>query len=48
VLARRGRVGERVAVTLPGGTLEIEWPGPGRPLAMTGPAEFVFEGTLHR
>jgi diaminopimelate epimerase len=44
VLARRGRVGERVAVELPGGTLHIAWPGPGQPLWMSGPAEFVFEG----
>jgi diaminopimelate epimerase len=44
VLARRGRVGAQVAVELPGGTLEITWPGPGHPLWMTGPATFVFEG----
>lgn len=44
VLRQRGRVDERVAVTLPGGTLDIHWPGPGKPLWMTGPAAFVFEG----
>jgi diaminopimelate epimerase len=44
VLARRGRVGPRVAVALPGGVLQIAWDGPGQPLWMTGPAEFVFEG----
>jgi diaminopimelate epimerase len=44
VLARRGRVGAEVDVELPGGTLRIDWAGPGRPLWMAGPAEFVFEG----
>ncbi len=44
VLARRGRVGERVAVHLPGGVLRIHWPGAGRSIHMAGPAEFVFEG----
>ena len=33
-----------VAVTLPGGTLEIEWAGPGHPVMMTGPAQVVFDG----
>lgn len=44
VLRRAGRVDADVAVTLPGGTLSIHWPGPGHPLWMTGPAAFVFEG----
>jgi len=44
VLARRGRVGPRVAVSLPGGTLQIDWAGPGHPIWMQGPAEFVYEG----
>jgi diaminopimelate epimerase len=44
VLHRRGRVDDRVAVDLPGGTLQIDWPGGNSPLAMTGPAQFVFEG----
>jgi diaminopimelate epimerase len=44
VLGRRGRVGTDVAVELPGGTLQISWAGPGHPLWMSGPAEFVFEG----
>lgn len=35
-----------VAVELPGGTLTIEWHGPGRTLWMTGPAAFVFEGEV--
>lgn len=44
VLARRGRVGEQVAVQLPGGTLQLRWPGAGHPIHMAGPATFVFEG----
>jgi diaminopimelate epimerase len=44
VLRRRAKVDAAVAVDLPGGTLQVDWPGPDQPLAMTGPAEFVFEG----
>lgn len=44
VLRRADRVDAHVAVTLPGGTLSIDWDGPGHALAMTGPAAFVFEG----
>ena len=44
VLHRRGAVDEHVAVELPGGTLHIDWSGPGHRLWMTGPAAFVFEG----
>jgi diaminopimelate epimerase len=44
VLARRGRVGRDVAVSLPGGELRIAWPHDGAQVAMTGPAAFVFEG----
>jgi diaminopimelate epimerase len=44
VLRRRGKVDTKVAVDLPGGTLQIEWHGEGQPLTMTGAAEFVFEG----
>ncbi|MCO7227101.1 diaminopimelate epimerase [Pleionea sp. CnH1-48] len=36
----------RVTVNLPGGSLVIDWNGPGKSLYMTGPAEFVFEGQL--
>ncbi|MGB5941147.1 MAG: diaminopimelate epimerase, partial [Rhodanobacter sp.] len=28
----------------PGGTLRIDWAGPGHTLWMTGPAAFAFEG----
>jgi len=44
VLRQRGDVDDSVAVELPGGTLRIEWAGPGRTLWMTGPAAFAFEG----
>lgn len=44
VLRLRGEVDARVKVTLPGGTLTIDWAGPGETLWMTGPAAFVFEG----
>lgn len=37
---------ESVTVDLPGGTLQISWAGEGNPVMMTGPATFVFEGTL--
>jgi diaminopimelate epimerase len=39
-----GRTGGTLAADLPGGTLDLEWPGAGSVL-MTGPAEEVFEGT---
>jgi len=44
VLHQRGEVSDSVQVALPGGTLQIDWAGPGHSLWMTGPAAFVFEG----
>ncbi|OOG62498.1 diaminopimelate epimerase [Rhodanobacter sp. B04] len=44
VLHQRGEVDDRVRVELPGGTLRIDWTGPGHTLWMTGPAAFAFEG----
>jgi diaminopimelate epimerase len=44
VLRQRGEVDAQVQVDLPGGSLRIEWNGPGERLWMTGPASFVFEG----
>jgi diaminopimelate epimerase len=44
ILRRRGKLGDDVAVTLPGGALHLQWAGEGSPMWMTGPAEFVFEG----
>ena len=43
---RRGLLESPVTVHLPGGDLTIEWEGPGTPLAMTGPAERVFDGRI--
>ena len=40
---RRGLVGNRVTVTLPGGDLVIEW-SPGKTIRMTGPAAESFRG----
>jgi diaminopimelate epimerase len=41
----RGYVGDRVAVELPGGELEVTWAGPGSgPVVLRGPAEHVFDG----
>lgn len=37
---------ERVRVALPGGEVEVQWPGRGQPVWLTGPAETVFEGEL--
>ena len=44
VLRRRGQVDACVQVDLPGGRLQVDWPGPGHTLWMTGPAAFAFEG----
>jgi diaminopimelate epimerase len=41
-----GRTGHRLAADLPGGRLDLEWPGSG-PVFMTGPAEEVFAGTWY-
>ncbi|MGK5083405.1 diaminopimelate epimerase [Bdellovibrionota bacterium FG-1] len=38
-----GRVSSPIAVTLPGGTLEVSW-NPGASVVMKGPAELVFRG----
>jgi len=43
---RWGELGDRVAVELPGGTLEVNWPGPGSPLWQTGPTAAVYEGYI--
>jgi diaminopimelate epimerase len=43
---RWGLLGEKVAVELPGGTLEVNWPGPGAPLWQTGPTAAVYEGYI--
>jgi diaminopimelate epimerase len=40
------QMAERVTVELPGGLLEVSWPGGDQPLWLSGPATKVFEGTL--
>ncbi len=47
VLRRRDQVDARVTVELPGGSLVLEWPGPGSTLSMSGPAAITFEGSWH-
>jgi len=42
----RGLVEPRVAVELRGGTLDIQWQGPGHSVFMTGPAATVFTGSI--
>ena len=42
---RRGLTGRKVAVTLPGGTLDIEWNADDR-IIMTGPAAEAYRGTF--
>lgn len=42
----RGVVERRVEVELRGGTLVIEWAGPGQSVFMTGPAATVFSGEI--
>ncbi len=42
----RGQLDQQVNVTLPGGSLTIEWRGEGHPVMMTGPATSVFEGQI--
>ena len=43
---RWGQLGDPVAVELPGGTLEVNWSGPGTPLWQTGPTAAVYEGYI--
>jgi len=42
----QGLLDETVTVSLPGGDLVVSWPGETAPVMMTGPATFVFEGTI--
>jgi diaminopimelate epimerase len=41
------QLNHEVRVELPGGELEISWPGRGEPVLMTGPAISVFDGTIN-
>lgn len=40
------RLKERVKVSLPGGKVRIQWPGPGSAVTMTGPATLVFHARI--
>ncbi|MCH4295944.1 diaminopimelate epimerase [Shewanella sp. 3B26] len=42
----QGKLGKRVRVDLPGGSLTINWEGEGKPLWMTGPAQQVYDGQI--
>jgi len=46
VARRHGPLAEEVRVDLPGGRLTVQWPGPGEPIWLTGPAETAFEGQV--
>ncbi len=42
----QGLLHDTVTVSLPGGDLEVSWPGTGQTVLMTGPCESVFEGNV--
>lgn len=46
ILRRAGKVNQSVNVTQAGGVLIIGWTGGQEPVMMTGPAEYVYKGTL--
>lgn len=46
ILLSLGRVENPVEVVQPGGTLVVDWPGPGNAVAIAGPARRVFEGAI--
>jgi len=43
---RHGPLAEEVRVDVPGGRLVVQWPGPGEPIWLTGPAETAFVGQV--
>ena len=43
---RQGWMDSPLQLELPGGSLSIEWAGPGQPVMMTGPAVRVYEGQV--
>lgn len=47
VLMRQGRIDRSVTVSLPGGELQISWPGAGEQIVLAGPATTVYEGEFH-
>ncbi|HPF73348.1 MAG TPA: diaminopimelate epimerase [Xanthomonadaceae bacterium] len=46
LLIRTGRVHSPLRIDMPGGTLQVRWNGGGEPVALAGPATFVFEGEV--
>ncbi len=42
----QGLLNETVDVHLPGGAVNIRWPGKGKPVMMTGPATLVYHGQI--
>ncbi len=42
----RGLLDAPVAIEMRGGTLSIDWAGPGQPVMMSGPAVMVFQGEI--
>ena len=42
----QGILRERATVSLPGGDVELAWPGKGSPVAMSGPAATVYRGRV--
>lgn len=42
----QGWFDSRVEILLPGGTLQLEWPGENQSVKLTGPAQRVFEGQI--
>ncbi len=43
---RHGPLAEEVRVDAPGGRMIVQWPGPGEPIWLTGPAETAFVGQV--
>lgn len=47
VVARQANlIDEHATISLPGGDLQIAWPGGDAPVMMTGPASYVFDGKI--
>lgn len=42
----RRLIGSRIEIRFPGGTLEVFWPGPGNPIRLGGPVEWIEEGVF--
>ncbi|SHI02267.1 diaminopimelate epimerase [Ferrimonas marina] len=42
----QGILADKVKVELPGGSLQIRWGGPGKPVHMVGPATHVYDGQM--